>query len=106
MLDETADRRKMAAMSRRERHPCDPRGLIHEAYAIDGIGLEECRSIFFDWAIGLDSGLDTVAAAERLHAELAAGNPDHPMSRILTEAAAAEARPGRRRRRGGAQRGG
>jgi hypothetical protein len=91
-------------MSIRERHPCDPRGLIHEAYAIDGIGTEECRSIFFDWAIGLDPGLDTVAAAERLHRDLAAKAPGHPMSLILAEAASAggavprRGRAGRRRR--------
>jgi len=87
----------LPGMSRRERHPCDPRGLIHEAYAIEGIGIEECRSIFFDWAVGLDSGLDTVAAAKTLHADLAGKNPDHPMSRLLAEAAEGT-RHGRRRR--------
>lgn len=88
----------LSGMTRRERHPCDPRGLIHEAYAIDGIGAEECRSIFFDWAIGLESGLDTVAAAKVLYADLAGKNPDHPMSRLLREAAAGTPPDGRRRR--------
>jgi hypothetical protein len=88
----------LGAMTRQDRHPCDPHGLIHEAYAIAGIGTEECRSIFFDWAIGLDSGLDTVAAAKTLHADLAGKNPDHPMSRLLAEAAQG-ALLGRRRRR-------
>ena len=90
-------------MSIRERHPCDPRGLIHEAYAIEGIGPEECRSIFFDWAIGLEPGLDTVAAAKTLHADLAGKDPGHPMSVILAEAARgaapARGRAGRRRNR-------
>ncbi|HSF96032.1 MAG TPA: hypothetical protein VLA52_13485 [Thermohalobaculum sp.] len=90
-------------MSRRQRHPCDPRGLIHEAYAIDGIGTEECRSIFFDWAIGLDPALDSVAAARTLHAELAGKQPDHPMSILLKEAATGispgRGRAGRRRGR-------
>ena len=89
-------------MSRRVRHPCDPRGLIHEAYAIDGIGTEECRSIFFDWAIGLDAALDTVEAARTLAAELGAANPDHPMTRILAQASEVSTpgrgRAGRRRR--------
>jgi hypothetical protein len=89
--------RQSRPMRRRERHPCDPRGLIQEAYAIEGIGTEECRSILFDWAVGLDSGLDTVAAAKRLHADLAVSNPDHPMSRLLAEAA--HGTPRRRRRR-------
>jgi len=82
-------------------HPCDPRGLIHEAYNIDGIGTEECRSIFFDWAIALDAGQDAVAAARQLHADLAAKDPDHPMSRLLAEAAQGmtprRGRAGRRR---------
>lgn len=85
-------------MTRREVHPCDPRGLIHEAYNIDGIGTEECRSILFDWAVGLDSGLDTVASARRLHADLAGKYPDHPMTRLLAEAAHERPR-GRRHRR-------
>jgi len=30
----------------------DPRGLIREAYKIDGITASQCRSIFLDWALG------------------------------------------------------
>jgi len=92
----------LAGMSLRERHPCDPTGVIHEAYAIEGITAEECRSIFFDWAVGRASGgapgLDSVAAAKTLYADLGAKNPDHPMSKLLAEAAAA-APPARRRGR-------
>ena len=80
------------------KHPCDPRDLIHEAYRIQGIGAEECRAIFFDWAMGLDASLDMVAAARTLHADLAQENPDHPMSRLLAEAQAGMA-PQRGRRR-------
>ena len=29
----------------------DPKGLISEAYNIDGITAGECRSIFLDWAL-------------------------------------------------------
>jgi len=80
------------------KHPCDPTDVIHEAFRIEGIGPEECRAIFFDWAMGLDAGLDPVAAAKTLHAELAAGNPDHPMAGLLAEAARGIV-PGRGRRR-------
>lgn len=80
-------------------HPCDPRNLIHEAYRIDGIGVMECRAIFFDWAMGLDSGMDPVAAARRLHEDLAPANPDHPMTALLAEAAHGLT-PGRGRARG------
>lgn len=68
------------------KHPCDPRDLIHEAYRIEGIGPEECRAIFFDWAVGLDAGIDLVAAARQLHADLAAAHPDHPMTELLAQA--------------------
>ena len=36
----------------------DRTGLIREAYAIEGIGPEECRSIFLDWAIKLPGEAD------------------------------------------------
>jgi hypothetical protein len=84
------------------KHPCDPRELIHEAYRIEGIGPEECRAIFFDWAMGLEAEIDTVAAAKRLYNELGAEVPDHPMSVLLAEAsrgiAPSRGRSGRRRR--------
>jgi len=90
-------------MSLRERHPCDPTGVIHEAYAIEGITVEECRSIFFDWAVGrasnAASGFDSVAAAKTLHAALGGKYPDHPMSKLLAEAAAAAPSARRRGRR-------
>ena len=88
-----AGRRKSAGggilgpMRGRGPHPCDPRNLIHEAYRIEGIGPEECRAIFFDWAVGLDAGMDSVAAAKRLHEDLGAQHPDHPMTALLAEAA-------------------
>ena len=28
----------------------DPKGLVRESYAIEGISAGECRSIFIDWA--------------------------------------------------------
>ncbi len=79
------------------KHPCDPHDLIHEAYRIEGIVVEECRAIFFDWALGLDAEVDMVAAAKTLHTDLAGKNPDHPMSGLLAEASLGMV-PGRRRR--------
>jgi hypothetical protein len=84
------------------KHPCDPHDLIHESFRIEGIGPEECRAIFFDWAMGLPAELDMVIAANTLHADLAGQNPDHPMSLLLAEASLGmtqgRGRSGRRRR--------
>ena len=81
-------------------HPCDPTDVIHEAYRIEGIVVEECRAIFFDWAMGLDAKIDPVTAAKTLHTDLAADNPDHPMSKLLSEASQGltRGRTGRRRK--------
>jgi hypothetical protein len=78
----------------------DPRGLIREAYRIEGIGAADCRSIFLDWALGLPAG---TAPAEAAAALLAAHAPpaDHPMTALLREAAGGTA--GQARRRGGAK---
>jgi hypothetical protein len=78
----------------------DPRGLIAEAYRIEGIGEAECRSIFLDWALGLAEGADVAALARALLArpETDAG---HPMTAVLQSATRA---PGRPRRRGGRSR--
>jgi hypothetical protein len=85
-------------MTEGETSPDDPRGLIFEAYRIDGIGAADCRSIYFDWALGLPAGTDMAAATGRLHARYAAAAPDHPMTAVLAEGLAA-AGPARRRRR-------
>jgi hypothetical protein len=93
---------KYARMRGLGKHSCDPHDLIHEAFCIEGIGPEECRAIFFDWAMGLPAELDMVAAAKTLHADLAGKNPDHPMSGLLAEASLGinqrKGRSGRRRR--------
>ena len=78
----------------------DPRNLIREAYRIEGIGAEDCRSIFFDWALGLKDGQDPVKAAQALLAHYADEPADHPMTGLLREAA--ERRASLRRRGGGA----
>jgi len=79
-----------------EATPDDPRGLIAESYNMD-IVVEDCRSIFFDWALG-EAGPDQQAKLERLIAKYCDSRPDHPMTAVLLEGRAAAAEP---RRRGG-----
>ncbi len=86
----------------------DPRGLIFESYRIDGIRVEECRSIFLDWALGQPLGADMAAALGILKAEYVDGNPDHPMSEVITEGLSRSASPtgrkgGRRTGQGGSR---
>ena len=83
-------------MSRRNANPDDPRALIAEAYAMEGLTVEDARAIFFDWALGLAEGADAPAAARRLLVRHA-GRADHPMTALLQEAAEGRAE----RRRGG-----
>jgi len=103
MLDQFRLPGHCRAMRGTGNHPCDPSDLIHEAYRIADIGPEECRAVFFDWALGLDAGVDMVAAAKTLYADLAGKNPDHPMSGLLAEASlgvtSRKTRSGRRRGR-------
>ncbi len=75
----------------------DPKGLVRESYAIEGISLAECRSIFVDWALSLPSA-DVPDALHALIAAYAADRPDHPMSAVLHQGLEA---PGTPRRRGG-----
>jgi hypothetical protein len=80
-----------------DRDADDPRGVIAEAYRIDGIGTPECRSIFLDWALGVS---DPHAAIPRLL--LRHGAADHPMTGVLR--AGLDAAPPPRRRGGRAGR--
>jgi len=63
----------------------DPRGMIFESYRIDGIVIEECRSIFLDWALGLPIEADMQAALAELMAEYGADHRDHPMTAVIVE---------------------
>ena len=81
--------------------PLDPRGLIVEAYRIDGIAPEDCRSIYFDWALGLDPARDMKADTAALVEYYAADAADHPMTAVLREGLAKAEAP---RRRGGRRR--
>lgn len=76
----------------------DPKGLIFEAYRIEGITEAECRTIFLDWAIGLPDGWDARSVLPLLIARHAEPHPDHPMSAVLRAGLASAERP---RRRGG-----
>lgn len=74
----------------------DPRGLIRESYRIEGITEGECRSIFLDWALGVDQGTPELIGVLLAHYGDAA--PDHPMTAVLRAGLKAAAQP---RRRGG-----
>ena len=79
--------------------PHDPRGLIREAFAIEGITAGECRSIFLDWALGVPSERDTRAEVALLVNHYSETAPaDHPMLETLRAAMVAPDKP---RRRGG-----
>ena len=105
MLDKIWVQAQSHTMKRVGKHPHDPHDLIHDAYRIEGIVPEECRAIFFDWAMGLKAGVDPVIAARVLHIDLAEKYPNHPMTALLAEASLAVSpnpkRKGRRRTRSG-----
>ena len=63
-----------------ERDPLDPKGLIREAYRIEGIGKPECRSIFLDWALSVDATPDAIRTMLERH-----GVEGHPMTAVLRE---------------------
>jgi len=63
----------------------DPRGVIADAYKIEGISAPECRSIFLDWALEPRGASELREAAATLLAQYA-DRPNHPMTAILDEA--------------------
>lgn len=80
--------------------PTDPKTLIADSYAIDGITPEDCRSIFLDWALSLPEGETVGAAAQRLLDRHGDAWPDHPMTGLLRDAATGLPSPQRRGGRG------
>lgn len=74
----------------------DPKGLVRESYAIEGIKASECRSIFLDWALSLKPGVDTTEAMRVLLSHYGRDWPDHPMTAVLTAGLTAPDRPARR----------
>ncbi|RVT85191.1 hypothetical protein DXV76_05310 [Rhodobacteraceae bacterium CCMM004] len=82
----------------RDRDEADPKGLIRESYAIEGIGPAECRSIFLDWALSLSPPQTPETAIPALLDRYGAVAPEHPMTAVLRAGLGAAAAP---RRRGG-----
>ncbi len=76
----------------------DPKGLILEAYRIEGITAPQCRSIFLDWALSLPPQTEAARAIRALLEIYRPGAPDHPMTAVLTEGLGSMGAP---RRRGG-----
>lgn len=77
----------------------DPKGLIREAFLIEGITAAECRSIFLDWALGGPPGRDIQQEVKQLLSIYAPQvQAEHPMLETLQAALAAPPKP---RRRGG-----
>lgn len=74
----------------------DPKGLIREAYKIEGITGGECRSIFLDWAINVPTDADPKASIAALLDHYAPDNPHHPMTETLQAGLDAPTRTGRR----------
>jgi hypothetical protein len=77
----------------------DPRGLLFEAYRITGITLPECKTIFLDWALGLDINMDQITAIKSALKEYQRSNSDHPMTKVLIEGLNTHNQP--KKRRGG-----
>ena len=61
----------------------DPKGLIFEAYRIDGITKSECRTIFLDWALSIPIEADQKSMIQVLLDRY--GADGHPMSEVLTK---------------------
>ncbi len=77
----------------------DPTGLIFESFRIEGVSERDCRTIFFDWALGVPAGADIAALVRELHAHYANRYPNHPMVAVLAEGISAPVKPAKRRGR-------
>lgn len=63
----------------------DARGMIHEAYRIDGITERDCRTIFLDWAMFAPDSPPVAEQLERLLQVYGTDNPDHPMTQVIRQ---------------------
>ena len=61
-----------------------PKALIRESFNIEGIKLEECRSIFLDWALSLPNDADAGKIIPLL-IEQYGDKQEHPMLVTLKE---------------------
>ena len=79
----------------------DPRNLIGDALIMEGLTVEENRSIFFDWAFGLKEPEAAPASAQALlEIYRTPETADHAMIKLLEQAASGPAQKrGRTNRR-------
>jgi len=82
----------------REKDQFDTKGLIREAYRIEGISAGECRTIFLDWALSLPAEFDNRSAITQIMAHYSREPQGHPMTQVLQQGLDESIRP---RRRGG-----
>ena len=74
----------------------DPKALITEAYKIEGITLDECRSVFLDWALSLPDDVRPQPYLVALLAPHTPGPPDHPMTQVMKDGLQTISAPKRR----------
>ena len=73
----------------------DPKALIRESFNIEGINIEECRSIFLDWALSLPNDVDAKKIIPLL-IEKYNDKKEHPMLLTLREGLITTISPTRR----------
>ena len=73
----------------------DPKALIRESFNIEGINIEECRSIFLDWALSLPNDVDAKKIIPLL-IDKYNDKKEHPMLLTLREGLITTISPTRR----------
>ena len=73
----------------------DPKALIRESFNIEDIKIEECRSIFLDWALSLPNDVDPKKIIPLL-IEKYNDKKEHPMLLTLREGLITTVSPTRR----------
>ena len=73
----------------------DPKALIRESFNIEGINIEECRSIFLDWALSLPNDIDAKKILPLLIRKYQ-DKKEHPMLITLKEGLISTVSPIRR----------
>ncbi len=73
----------------------DPKALIRESFNIEGINIEECRSIFLDWALSLPNDVDAKKIIPLLLKKYN-DKKEHPMLLTLKEGLITTISPTRR----------
>ena len=73
----------------------DPKALIRESFNIEDIKIEECRSIFLDWALSLPNDVDAKKIIPLLLKKYN-DKKEHPMLLTLREGLITTVSPTRR----------